>query len=531
MAAADRTNNTELQRFISNLRQHQQKNVLCDLTLTTDNVSIACHKLVLSSVSSYFSQLLCDSDHNINIIDVTPLPEHILRTVVAYMYNGDYVIDDGNVPELFKLSMTWNLDILSKLCVAYIKDHMNLNNVCTLYNIAADNVDQHCTNVLSKLIREHFTSLHELGQLSKLSLKNFTTIIEHDNINVKNEDVIFSSAVQIINQHLSVEDINRCLKKIRFPHTSDNFLEKVIRQHPLMVDPSRAKYIIEANMYRIDKTFTPEVKPPRYWGRDIYYIGKNHCLYQYGSPPHNMAVLPDWVDDGSSVASHKEQAVIVGRWNRGAFSKRALLLDMTDNTQQKKLPNLPASHRYAGVVLSDDGMYVVGGSYIRSSDISSVYYLSFGSDRWQLRRPLPYKVISPLVIQHQQSIYVLGGYTNNGDQSSVSQYSITDDTWEQCSDIPVSCTSNTAGVVVHTDRITVVTVDRCLMYNNDTDTWTCRQYNKLGYKLNAFVRRGQIWATVWNIAGYRMMHYDDVHNVWKTEHVVIENAWNTRFFC
>ena len=117
MAAADRTNNTEqLQRFINNLWQHQQKNEFCDFTLTTNNTSIECHKLVLSSASSYFSKLLCDSKHNTNIIDVTPLPEYILRTVVAFMYNSEYVINEENVIELLKLSRTWNLDNLAKLC-------------------------------------------------------------------------------------------------------------------------------------------------------------------------------------------------------------------------------------------------------------------------------------------------------------------------------------------------------------------------------------------------------------------------------
>ena len=110
----------QLQRFINNLWQHQQNNDFCDFTLTTNNTSIECHKLVLSSTSSYFSEILCDSEHNTNIIDVTPLPEHILRTVVAFMYNSEYVIDDDNVIELLKLSITWNLDILAKLCLEYM---------------------------------------------------------------------------------------------------------------------------------------------------------------------------------------------------------------------------------------------------------------------------------------------------------------------------------------------------------------------------------------------------------------------------
>ena len=132
---------------------------------------------------------------------------------------------------LFKLSGIWNFDVLAKLCVAYLNDNVTINNACRFYNFALDNDDQHKPQIVSKFIREHFTSLYESGQLSELSLKNFTIIIEHDEINVMNEDVTFSSAVQIINQQTSVdEDINRCLELIRFPHTSGDFFSEVHTQ-------------------------------------------------------------------------------------------------------------------------------------------------------------------------------------------------------------------------------------------------------------------------------------------------------------
>ena len=529
MAAADRTNNTEqLQRFINNLWQHQQKNEFCDFTLTTNNSSIECHKLVLSSASSYFSQLLCDSEQNTNIIDVTPLPEHILRTVVAFMYNSEYVINDENVIELLKLSRTWNLDILTQLCVTYMND-ITINNACRFYNFALDTLDDHKSQILNRFIRERFTSLHESGQLSKLSLKNFTTIIEHDEINVKNEDVIFSSAVQIINQETPVEEINRSLELIRFPHTSGEFLVKDILNHPLMKVPPRDRYVSKALLYHVNKLSTQEVKPPRYWRiSGIYYIGSDRCMYQYVSKTGNtkcvkMMHIPKWVDNGSSVASHRERVVIVGGGNYCNGIKRALLLDMTDNIKVTQLPDLPEALTYTGVVLSDNDVYVIGGFNKNGYCLTSVYYLSLGSDAWQTKKAMPHEVYCPLVIQHQQSIYVLGRY-NRGRITSVSQYNIKDDTWKRCSDMPVACDSSVAGVVVHENRIKVITENKCLIYADDTDTWTVKQYNKLGDKVNAFVRRGQLCAAVRNGLTYSKMSYDDVDNVWKIEHKKIDHV-------
>ena len=535
MAAADRTNTEQPQRFINNLCQHQQRNEFCDFTLTTNNTSIKCHKLVLVSASSYFCQVLCDSEHNTNTIDVTPLPGHILRTVVAFMYNSDYVIDNKNAIELLKFSETWNLDILAKLCVTYINDNITINNACKFYNFALDNVDQHKTQIASRFIREHFTSLHELGQLQELSLKNLTTIIEHDEINVKNEDLIFSSAIQVINQQTSVEDINRCLELIRFPHMSRDFLVNAILNHPLMKDPSRDGYVTDALLYHVNKTSTPEVKPPRYWDRGIYYFGCDRWMYQYVFKSGNnrcvrMKNLSGLVDIGSCVVSHRERVVIVGRWNRGAGDTRALFLDMTDRAEVARLPDLPEPLFDTSVVLSDNDVYVVGG--YSGNILRYVYYLPLGSNAWQIKTLMPHAVRRPLVIRHQQCIYVLGGVNDNGPQYSVSQYNIEDDTWKRCSDMPVAWNSEKAGVVVHDGRIKVFTVDQCLIYEEDTDTWTVKQYSKLGGDVKTFVRHGQIWAVVLNFGTYinRMMSYDDLDNVWKTEHERIDNALCTWLF-
>ena len=545
MAAVDRTNNTEqLQRFINNLCQHQQKNEFCDFTLTTNNTSIECHKLVLSSASSYFYQLLCDSEYNINIFDVTPLPEYILRTVVAFMYNSEYIIDDDNVIELLKLSITWNLDILIKLCVEYMTDNITINNACRFYNFALDKVDQHKSRIINEFIREHFTSLHESGQLRKLSLKNFINIIAHDEINVKNEDVIFSSAVQIINQRTPVEDINRCLDLIRFPHTSGDFLVNVVLDHQLMKEPPRDKYLREALLYQVNKRSTPEVKPPRYWGKSgIYYYGKDHSFYQYISTGSNNECvkkmrIPAWVDKSCSVVSHRESVIFMGFLSGDIDDTRALLFDMTEkhrktNTKITYVPDLPERRHWTGAIMSDNVVYVVGGSKNckNSACVSSFYHLSLGSNKWQTKRSMPHAVKCPLVVKHQQSIYVLGGENEDGEQKSyVSQYNMENDTWKQCSDMPVACDREDAGVVVHEGRIKVVTVDKCLVYDDDTDTWTVKQYNKLGDAINAFVLGEQICAAVQNGDTFSMMSYDDVDNVWKTEREKIDNAFCTRFF-
>ena len=530
MAAAYRRKSTEqVNRFLNNLCQHQQKKEFCDFTLTTNNSSIECHKVVLSSASSYFTELFRGPKQNINIFDVTPLPLNVLKTVVAFMYNSDYVIDDENVIELLKFSRTWDLDVLAKLCLVYMNDNVSINNACRFYNFASDNVDDNESQLLNEYIREHFTSLHESGQLSELSLKNFTIIIEHDEIDVKNEDVIFSTAVRIIDQQASVEDINRCLALIRFQHTSGDFLLDVVQEHPLMKKPPQNRYVREALRYHVSRRSTQEVKPRRQWQRGIYYISRDKCLYQCVAKAGNdefikVMNIPGGLHPCSTVALHRKRLVITG----GVPITQAFLLDIADKTNVQ-LPNLPLPVRCPGVVLTDDEVFVFGGR-VNSRIVNTVYSLSLGDDTWQTMPSMPSAVDKPLVVQHLQYIYVLGGNCNY-DGQSVFLYNMADSTWKQCSDMPVICSSDDSGVVVHGDKIKVFTPDRCLLYADDMDTLIVKKYDILGEYVNVFIKRGQLWAaTEDKDRSYSLKSYDDENNEWKTEKKNIKNALCTRYF-
>ena len=280
---------------------------------------------------------------------------------------------------------------------------------------------------------------------------------------------------------------------------------------------------------------TPDVKPKR---SVIYYIGTGRLMYQYVQEANaNRCVKRSyanrpWVDVGSALASHNEVVIIVGALNRGEGDKRAVLIKMGINPNDQQLPDLPEPRYGLGIVLSYHEMYVVGGFNKDNRQSDSVYYLTASMNAWQAKKSMPLAVGDPLVIQHRQSIFVLGGQgVNYSFLNSVLKYNIAGDTWKRCKDMLVHCDRHVAGVVVYKNRIKVITVNQCLTYDVDNDMWYTELYTKLGDKLNAFVYRGQICAAVQNDGKCSIMSYDDRFNVWKTEYERIDQVWCTKLFC
>ena len=136
-------------------------------------------------------------------------------------------------------------------------------------------------------------------------------------------------------------------------------------------------------------------------------------MYQYVSKAGNnecvkLMDLPEWMESYSSIASRRKGVnVLVGRRN-GAGNKHTLLIDMTGNTKVTQLPDQPHPRHSTTVPLSVDDVFVVGRRNNNTrGELSSVYLLSLGSDAWQRKKSMPHAVSRPLMIQHQQCIYVL----------------------------------------------------------------------------------------------------------------------------
>ena len=171
--------------------------------------------------------------------------------------------------------------------------------VCQFYELSLKHQNINVIYDMSNYIREHLSELSEGNHLVQLSLKAFCEIIKSDEVNVETEDVIFYTAMSLIEKEQSDEDITKCLKLIRYEHLTPKYLENALRQ-PIMKKEPQKSYLKRAHKYQSNKKRMQPEQTARLWRRFVY-IDKNKWLCEFtGGERKPLIKIPNWVDIDTS---------------------------------------------------------------------------------------------------------------------------------------------------------------------------------------------------------------------------------------
>ena len=274
--------NKQLTTFFRNLKQHQESGEYCDVTLTSNDESVECHKVVLSSASIYLNHRFSSEEQDTNIIDVSPINIEVLNNLIAYLYNSEYTVDDANVLDLLDISGKWELVGLGAQCGEYMKQNLNIDNACKWYERMLESEQHETAEFINHFIRENYTILHNTNKLIQLDINNFISIITNDEINVENEDVVFDSTMRLIQNNPDVPEVAVCYRLVRFEHITSSYLLEEVSDHPLMRQYPQRHYLKAAVKYQCSKDSMQPTQSARYWGwHQMYLINKRAALCTY----------------------------------------------------------------------------------------------------------------------------------------------------------------------------------------------------------------------------------------------------------
>ena len=540
-----RTRNSQVMSTLcQNLKHNYECQMFCDVTLTTNqsaadnHQSVECHKLVLLSSSPYFKSLLGAKDDQINIIDVSPVSINVVKEIIGFLYNGECLLHHSTLIETLETSVAWKLPLLTEECFTYMRKFRNMENVCRFYELCLKHQNIDAIYDMSNYIREHLSELSEGNHLVQLSLKAFCEIIKSDKVNVETEDVICATAMSLIEKEQSDEDITKCLKLIRYEHLTSDFLFDITISQRIMKNEPQKSYLRSAHKYQCSKDGVQPEKTARFWGSRQRFVYVNEekmiCEISYGES-RSLIAAPDWIDIATSLYSRGSTILFVSaNIDKPENARNMALVSLSVPYYVKTLPDLPERIHCPGVVNTGTHIYVMGGlRYVDSTRRSSktVDRLCLMSNEWEACPPLPEDVVQPVTLLHNQYLFVMGSYLGKKDCYShkVQRYNIETSEWTLIKDLPFGVSNVRAAAVVYKNRLTVVSSEHLVSYEQESDKWSVKEYEDLGEMATALTVDGEVCTCINRDGKYSLMSYDDEDNVWNVKIDNIPDMLHRRF--
>ena len=536
-----RTRNSQVMSTLcQNLKHNYECKMFCDVTLTTnqsaaDVQSVECHKLVLLSSSPYFKSLLSPKDDQINIIDVSPVSIIVVKEIIGFLYNGECLLHHSTLKETLETSVTWKLPLLTEECFTYMRKFKDMENVCRFYELSLKHQNIDAIYDMSNYIREHLNELSEGNHLVQLSLKAFCEIIKSDEVNVETEDVICATAISIIENEQSDEDITKCLKLIRYEHLTSDFLFDVATSEPIMRNEPQKSYLKNGLKYQCNKENMQPEKTARVWRRFVYFNRKKIICELFVGESRPSIAAPDWMDRVTSLCTRESTMLFVSAGiDKPEYGRNMMLVSLSERYESKILPDLPERIHGAGVVNTGTHIYVMGG--LRYVDITyhrskTVDRLCLMSNEWETCPPLLEDVVQPVTLLHNQHLFVMGSFMGEKESSSkrVQRYNIETSEWTLIKDLPLGVTNQRASAVGYKNRLTVVSSEHLMSYEQESDTWSVKEYEDLRWVPTALIVDGELCTCIDKHGKCSLMSYDDEDNVWNVKIDNIPDMLHTRY--
>ena len=527
-----RTRNSQVMSTLcQNLKHNYECQMFCDVTLTTNqsaadnHQSVECHKLVLLSLSPYFKSLLSLKDDQINIIDVSPVSINVVKEIIGFLYNGECLLHHSTLIETLETSVTWKLPLLTEECFTYIRKFKDMDYAGGFYELSLKHQNIDAIYDLSNYIREHFDELSEGNHLVQLSLKAFCEIIKSDEVNVETEDVICATAISLIENEESDEDITKCLKLIRYEYLTSDYLLDVALSQPIMKNEPQKSYLKNAHKYQCNKEKMQPEKTARFWRprQRLVYINKKKKIREISEENTSLLIAaPDWIDHVTSLCTRGSTILFVSCSSyKPRYGRNMTLVSLSEPCYIKTLPDLPERIHGAGVVNTGTHIYVMGGArYVDGTGYRSdaVDRLCLMSNEWETCSPLLEDVLQPVTLLHNQYLFVMGSVLEQETSTKVQRYNMETSEWTFIEDLPFAIHNLCAAAVVYKNRLTVLSSEHLMSYEQESDTWSVEEYEELGWVPTALIMNGELCTYIMTSnKKYALMSYDEEDNEWDVE--------------
>ncbi|XP_021915982.1 kelch-like protein 10 [Zootermopsis nevadensis] len=278
------------------LNELREKNRLCDAVLRLEDGGVfRVHRVILSMRSEYFRNLFTTTLHTGEETDVLlrGVSSDMMTHILDYIYFREVDIRSGNACQLLETADYLCIPDVTELCFDFLMNTMEADNCISIMQYARFHSFADLEPHARRFVLRHFVEVSQQSkELLELPVEELQAIIGSEDLNVKDEKVVWECILRWINHHLDNRKghIAGLLKGVRLGLLDEQFFKEQVSKHPYVTENEACRPVISEtltfledvkSLTKEDKEFvTPRIARPRIPQDILFAIGG----YRDGKP-------------------------------------------------------------------------------------------------------------------------------------------------------------------------------------------------------------------------------------------------------
>ncbi|MBN3313788.1 KLH10 protein, partial [Atractosteus spatula] len=436
---------------------------LCDVIIRVNGIEFNAHKNILCGCSSYFLlvsfplRALFTSGWNnsekkeYNIPGVSP---EMMKLIIEYAYTRTVPITADNVEGLLAAADQFSILGIVRACCDFLESQLCLENCIGICQFADF---YHCPGLRRKaylFILHHFEEVVKVSQeFLELSAGQLRDIIEKDDLNVKQEDVVFEAILRWIAQAPSERQacISVLLPKVRMALMNAEYFMNNVKNNelvkdseeckPIIINALKAMYDLNMNGPSSSDFRNPMTRPRLIEAYDARADRWVNATVQEESPRayHGAAYLKGCV-------------YCVGGFDSVDYFNSVRKFNPVAHTWHQVAP-MHSRRCYVSVAVLDGFIYAMGGfdGYVR---LNTAERYEPETNQWTLISPMHDQRSDASATTLYGKVYICGGFNGTECLFTAEAYSPETNQWTLIA--PMRSRRSGVGVVAYGDQVFAV---------------------------------------------------------------------------
>lgn len=381
---------------LSKLNQLRLENSLTDIILIASGEEIACHKNVLAISSSYFKAMFSGElresrEDKIVLKEISPWT---LRRIIDYAYSGTLEITVDNAQDMLAAGSLFQYEEIINACCDFLCKQLHPSNCLGIEHFAHLHSCLKLESEAHQYVLDNYSIVVDHDEFLEIPLHRLLTYLVSDLIDVRNEEIVYISALRWIHHDLNFRKVyaSQILSHVRLATIDVSYLSDVIQVDPIIQQCKKCSTLVQDALQ--------------------YHETKTEQIGQRRRSMQSETTTPR----PSTVA--REVLVVVGGITNNNMSTNSV--DMYDSAKDKwySLPDMTITSSWFSVVALNNDIYTTGGIEEGCNGnrlLSDVWKFESSKRVWTKMCSMLKARARHASAVYEGNIYVLGGITLNSD--------------------------------------------------------------------------------------------------------------------